>query len=118
MDQGFRIANISTTETNTVEVWVGSTKLATLTLGLGTSTRVGYNVDNGPIKIICTTCTNTGTDKILATLRVIWKEPGYRTSYSEMMGLPNEALSMEYWFPWYNFAAPGSMDQGFRIAVP
>ena len=118
MDQGFRIANISTTESNTVEVWVGSSKRATLPLGAGGSTRVGYNVDNGPIKILCTTCTNTGSDKIIAALRVIWREPGFRASYSEMMGLPHEALSTEYWFPWYNFAAPNSLDQGFRISVP
>jgi hypothetical protein len=118
MDQGFRIANVSTTENNTVEVWVGSTKLATIPLAAGASTRVGYNVDNGPTRILCTTCTNIGDDQILAALRVIWKEPGFRASYSEMMGLPAQALSTEYWFPWYNFAAPSSMDQGFRIAVP
>ena len=118
MDQGFRIANISATESNTVEVWVGATKLATIPLGAGASTRVAYIVDNGPIKIVCTTCTNIGSDKILVALRVIWKELGYRSSYSEMMGLPKEALSTEYWFPWYNFAAPNSMDQGFRISVP
>jgi hypothetical protein len=118
MDQGFRIANVSSTESNTVEVWVGATKLATIPLAAGASTRVGYNVDNGPIRIVCTTCTNTNYDQILAALRVIWKEPGFRASYSEMMGLPSQALSTEYWFPWYNFAAPNSMDQGFRIAVP
>jgi hypothetical protein len=118
MDQGFRIANVSSTESNTVEVWVGATKLATIPLAAGASTRVGYNVDNGPIRIVCTTCTNTNYDQILAALRVIWKEPGFRASYSEMMGLPAQALSTEYWFPWYNFAAPTSMDQGFRIAVP
>jgi hypothetical protein len=118
MDQGFRIANVSSTESNTVEVWVGNTKLDTITLGAGASTRVGYNVDNGPIRIVCTTCTNSNYDQILAALRVIWKEPGFRASYSEMMGLPAQALSTEYWFPWYNFAAPNSMDQGFRVAVP
>src|SRR5688572_7983793 len=118
MDQGFRIANVSSTESNTVEVWVGSTKLATIPLAAGASARVGYNVDNGPIRIVCTTCTNTDGDQILAALRVIWKEPGFRASYSEMMGLPAQALSTEYWFPWYNNAAINSMDQGFRIAVP
>jgi uncharacterized protein YkwD len=118
MDQGFRIANVSLTESNTVEVWVGNTLLDTISLPAGASTRVGYNVDNGPIRILCTTCTNTDGDQILAALRVIWKEPGFRASYSEMMGLPAQALSTEYWFPWYNFAAPNSMDQGFRIAVP
>jgi hypothetical protein len=116
MDQGFRIANVSNTEANTVEVWVSNTKLDTRSLNPGASVRVGYNVDNGPIRILCTTCSNTGTDKIIAALRVIWKEPGFRASYSEMMGLPTEQLSTDYWFPWYNNAVPASMDQGFRIA--
>ena len=118
MDQGFRIANVSPTESNTVEVWVGASKLATIPLAAGASTRVDYSIDNGPIRIVCTTCTNTDYDQILAALRIIWKEPGFRASYSEMMGLPAHALSTEYWFPWYNFAAPASMDQGFRVAAP
>ena len=118
MDQGFRIANVDLNADNTVEVWVGSTKLQTISLTAGGSTRVGYNVDNGPVRIICTTCSNTGNDKIIAALRVIWTEPGFRSSYSEMMGLPKEQLSEEYWFPWYNNADINSMDQGFRIAVP
>jgi hypothetical protein len=117
MDQGFRIANVDTSGGNTVEVWVGTTKIDTISLGAGGSTRVGYNVDNGPIRIFCTTCSNTGNDKIIVSLRVIWQEPGFRSSYSEMMGLPTGQLSTEYWFPWYNNATP-SMDQGFRIALP
>jgi len=116
MDQGFRIANVDTASPNTVEVWVGSTKLDTIALPAGGSTRVGYNIDNGPIRIVCTTCSNTGSDKIIVSLRVIWKELGFRSSYSEMMGLPKEQLSTEYWFPWYNNAAPNVIDQGFRIA--
>ena len=114
MDQGFRIANINATGPNTIEVWVGDTMLDRFDLGVAASTRVGYPIDNGPIRISCTTC--TGTEKILAAMRVIWKEPGPRTSYSELMGLPKEQLSTEYWFPWYNNAAPASMDQGLRIA--
>ena len=116
MDQGFRIANVDLTSGNTVEVWVGTTLLETISLVAGGSTRVGYTVDNGPIKILCTTCSNTGNDKIIAALRVIWQEPGFRASYSEMMGLPVEQLSTEYWFPWYNNLDTTSMDQGFRIA--
>ena len=116
MDQGFRIANVDTAAGNTVEVWIGGTHRQTINLGPGGSTRVGYNVDNGPARIVCTTCTNTGSDKIITALRVIWKEPGFRSSYSEMMGLPKEQLSNEYRFPWYNNLATASMDQGFRIA--
>ncbi|MCI0553761.1 MAG: hypothetical protein L0287_22665 [Anaerolineae bacterium] len=120
MNQGFRIANVSTTETNTIEVRLGNniTPLATITLGPGASTRVDYPVDNGPIRIVCTTCTNTNYDQIITALRVIWQEPGpgIRSSYSEMMGLPKELLSTEYWFPWYNNLSTIAMDQGFRIA--
>lgn len=116
MDQGFRIANISAAEENIVEVRLGNTLLDTITLGARESTRVGYSINNGPIRIVCTTCSPTVDDKIIAALRVIWQEPGYRSSYSEMMGLPKEQLSNEYWFPWYNNAVPASMDQGFRIA--
>ena len=116
MDQGFRIANVDTAAGNTVEVRVGGALLQTINLGPGGSVRVGYNVDNGPARIVCTTCTNTGNDKIITALRVIWKEPGFRSSYSEMMGLPKEQLSTEYWLPWYNNLAKASMDQGFRIA--
>ncbi|HET9906426.1 MAG TPA: hypothetical protein VFQ23_07290, partial [Anaerolineales bacterium] len=117
MDQGFRIANVDLNASNNVEVWVGSTKLQTISLAAGGSTRVGYNVDNGPVHIVCTTC-GTDNDKIIAALRVIWTESGFRSSYSEMMGLPAEQLSQQYWFPWYNNADTNSMDQGFRIAVP
>ena len=115
MDQGFRIANVDINAENNVEVWVGTTNLETISLPPGGSVRVGYNVDNGPARIVCTTCSDGGNDKIIAALRVIWQEPGYRSSYSEMMGLPKEQLSTEYWFPWYNNDTY-SMDQGFRIA--
>jgi bacillolysin len=117
MDQAFRIAHVNATGPNMIKVMVGSTELDSIVLGtLATSTRVSYSIDNGPISIICTTC--TGSEKIIAAMRVIWKESGKRTSYSELIGLPTEQLSTEYWFPWYNNAVPTSMDQAFRISVP
>ena len=116
MDQSFRIGNVDTAAGNSVEVWIGGILQQTVNLGPGGSARVNYGVDNGPVRIVCTTCTNTGNDKIITTLRVIWKEPGFRASYSEMMGLPVEQLSNEYWLPWYNNLSINSMDQGFRIA--
>ncbi|HET9905662.1 MAG TPA: hypothetical protein VFQ23_03455, partial [Anaerolineales bacterium] len=117
MDQGFRVANLSLSQSNTVEIWVGGTRLATLSLAAGAATRVGYAVDQGPVRIVCTTCTNIDYDQILVALRVIWKELGYRTSYTEMMGLPIHAVSTEYWFPRY-INSTTIVDQGLRIAVP
>lgn len=116
MDQGFRIANVNATSSNTIEVWVGNSMQYSFSLGIGESVRKNYSVNNGPISIVCATC--SGSEMIIAALRVIWQEPGFRSSYSEMMGLPVEHLSIAYWFPWYNNAVPASMDQGLRIGVP
>ena len=74
------------------------------------SLRVNYDINNGPAQI-----TSTNNTQIIAAMRVIWQEPGQRTSYSELMGLPKEQLSTEYWFPWYNNLAQASMNQQFRI---
>ncbi|MCI0551309.1 MAG: PQQ-dependent sugar dehydrogenase, partial [Anaerolineae bacterium] len=95
-----------------IDVLIAGSNMGHYVMPAGNSLREGYaGVDNGPAKIA-----STNSVDILAALRVIWKEPGLRTSYSEMMGLPTEQLSSEYWFPWYNNATPNSMDQGFRIA--
>ena len=116
MNQGLRIASVNGSGDNTVEVHVGGALQDSFTLAAGASVRVNYLVNNGPVRIVCTTCTLD--EKIVTSLRVIWQETAFgRTSYSEMMALPDHALSTSYWFPWYNNATP-SMNQGFRISTP
>src|SRR5688572_6637447 len=111
MNQGFRIANVDSTQT-TIKVMLRATELDSFTLQAGESVRVSYAVNDGPIQIY-----SEGGEDILAALRVIWTAPVHgRYSYSEMMGLPAEQLSSEYWFPWYNNLDTTSMTQGFRIA--
>jgi hypothetical protein len=39
---------------------------------------------------------------IVAAERVIYKVNGINTSFSEMMGLPDNLLNAIYWLPWYN----------------
>ena len=119
LDMGFRVGNADTTDT-IVEVSVGSTILGTYPLGPGESIRPSFpGVNNGPIRVRSVDeFGNPSTEKVIAAMRVIWKEPGKRTSYSEMMGLPVEQLSAAYWFPWYSNTAPASLDMAFRISVP
>ena len=61
--------------------------------------RIYSEVNNGPVKVI-----NTKGDMTLASQRVIY----LNQSYSEMMGLPQEQLTTEYWFPYYNNTAMSS----------
>jgi uncharacterized protein YcfL len=55
------------------------------------------NLDSGPVEI-----TNVAGNQIIAAERVIYKPGGVFTSFSELMGLPNNQLDTIYWFPWYN----------------
>jgi uncharacterized protein with WD repeat len=113
MDQQFRFGNVDTTNT-TIQILKGDIVLFTFEdLVPGESKRVSLDVNDGPIRI-----RSIDGKKIIAAMRVIWQEPGQRTSYSELMGLPKEQLSAEYWFPWYNNLAVASMDQQFRFGVP
>jgi hypothetical protein len=48
----------------------------------------------------------------------VWKVNGVFNSYSELMGLPKEQLSNEYYFPWYNFAVPHLLDEQLRFGIP
>jgi CSLREA domain-containing protein len=78
-------------------------------LANGASIRVSCaGVNNGPVKI-------HSTGRIVAAERVIYKVNGTNTSFTEMMGLPNDLLDMTYWFPWYNNA---DLDTQLRFGVP
>jgi hypothetical protein len=113
MNQQFRFGNADSTST-TIEVYVGDTLLESYpNIAPGVSLQASYAINNGPIRIV-----STDGKKIIAAMRVIWKETGERTSYSELMGLPAEQLSTEYWFPWYNNLATTAMNQQFRFGVP
>jgi CSLREA domain-containing protein len=52
-------------------------------------------VNAGPVQI-------EGNVDIVAAERIIYNVNGVNTSFSEMMGLPNNQLDATYWLPWYN----------------
>jgi predicted outer membrane repeat protein len=106
LDTQLRFGNVSGS-TATVRVYIGGTEMTTgctstpslpypYVLGNGASIRVSCaGVNNGPVKI-------QGTGNIVAAERLIYKVNGIPTSFTEMMGLPNNFLDTSYWFPWYN----------------
>jgi Tfp pilus assembly protein PilP len=97
LDTQLRFANVSGS-TATVHVYVNGVEMvgSPFTLAAGASTRVSFvGVNNGPVKVV-------SDQNIVAAERVIYKINGVNTSFSEMMALPNSALDMTYWLPWYN----------------
>jgi hypothetical protein len=52
---------------------------------------------------------------IVASERVIYKVNNVNTSFSEMMGFPDELLDVIYWLPWYNNV---DLDTQLRFAAP
>jgi hypothetical protein len=103
-----RIGNISATNAS-VRIRIGGVEMpgSPYMLAPGASLRKTFaNIDRGPVKIISTV-------PIVAAERVIYKVNGVDTSFTEMMGLPNNRLDTIYWLPWYNSK---TLDTQLRIA--
>jgi hypothetical protein len=110
LDTQLRIANVSTSPA-TVTVTIGGVPQPSFNLAAGASTRLSYpGVSNGPVRIV-----STHGVPIVAAERVIYKVNGVNTSFSEMMGLPDNLLDTTFWFPWYNNV---DLDTQLRFGVP
>jgi hypothetical protein len=110
LDTQLRFGNVSNT-TATVRVFIGGVEMQGSPFALvpGASTRLSFTgVNKGPVKIVSDV-------PIVAAERVIYKVSGVNTSFSEMMGLPNQLLNGTYWLPWYNNA---DLDTQLRFGVP
>ena len=97
LDTQLRFGNVSNM-TATVHVYIGGVEMPGSPFALvpGASTRKSFfGVNNGPVKIVSDV-------NIVAAERVIYKVNEVNTSFSEMMGLPNNQLNTTYWLPWYN----------------
>ncbi len=94
LDTQLRIAN-ATSNPATVQITIGGVPMPSLNLAAGESTRVSYPVNDGPVQIV-------SDQNIVAAERVIYKVNNVKTSFSEMMALPENQLDTTYWLPWYN----------------
>jgi uncharacterized protein YcfL len=110
LDTQLRFANVSGS-TATVHVYVNGVEMvgSPFTLAVGASTRQSFvGINNGPVQIVSNV-------NIVAAERVIYKINGINTSFTEVMGLPNSALDISYWLPWYNNV---DLDTQLRFGVP
>ena len=110
MDTQLRIANVGLDEAS-VHVYIGGTEVAgsPFAIPVGVSKRLTLpRIDKGPVKI------ESNMD-IVVSERVIYKVDNIPTSFSEMMGLPNDLLDVSYWLPWYNNK---TLDTQLRFGVP
>jgi hypothetical protein len=110
LDTQLRIANVSGTPA-TVRIYIGGTQMtgSPFPLAGGVSTRLSFaGINNGPVQIV-------SDQNIVAAERFIFKVSNVPTSFSEMMGLPNQQLGLIYWHPWYNNV---DLDTQLRIGTP
>jgi len=103
LNSQLRFGNVGTVGT-TVTVTIGGQIKGTYPLAPNASQRVSYSgLDQGPVVI-----SSTG-QPIIASMRVAYTPDGTTwTDFSEMMGLPTNALSTSYSFPAYNNVAHNS----------
>ena len=110
-----RIANVNAagTPSATVQLYIAGAPVGSLyTVAPGAIVPVNLaGVSSGPVQVL-----STNGVKIISTKRVIFASDGiHPSSFSETMGLPVEALSTEYWFPFYNHV---SINTQLRMAYP
>ncbi len=110
LDTQLRIANVSEVPA-TVRVYIGGTQMtgSPFTLAVGASRRQSFfGINNGPVQIV-------SDQPIVAAERFIYKVNNVPTSFSEMMGLPDQQLGLIHWLPWYNSLG---LDTQLRIGLP
>src|SRR4026209_969955 len=109
MDTQLRFANLGNVPT-TITVTIAGVAQTPIQVQPGTSTRVSYVVNSGPVKV-----QSSGGVPIIVAERDAWLLNGAVRSFSEMMGLPGNQLFTSYYFPWYNDL---TLDTQLRFAVP
>ena len=99
LNSQLRFGNVGIVPT-TVTVTIAGQVKGNYTLQPSESKRVSYaDLDKGPVKI-----TSSGNVPIIASMRVAYSPDGgiTWTDFSELMGLPTNALSTHYSFPVYD----------------
>ena len=95
-----------------MHVFIGGTEVTLpsgLPLAAGASTRQSFaGVNDGPVQIV-------SDQNIVVAERVIYKVAGKATSFTELMGLPDNFLHATFWLPWYNNV---DLDTQLRFGVP
>jgi hypothetical protein len=106
-----RIANPSSSQSTTVKVYLAGTLMGTYTLSALQSQRIDYlGQDDGPLMV-----TSIDGLPIIVSMRVIQSVSGVQTSYSEIVGYPDNQIATTYLFPWYNNF---NFDSQLRISAP
>ncbi|WP_075062152.1 hypothetical protein [Ornatilinea apprima] len=101
MSSWIYIANPSSNQTASVEVYIGNTLRGTYSIAPGNVTNARYyssgvGIQDGPVRVVSTNGVN-----ILASQRVNFPDTS-PTGYNEIMGFIAQDMGTEFWFPWYD----------------
>jgi hypothetical protein len=99
MNSSLMIGNTSSSQTATVDVYIGTTKYGTYNIAPNDTLIKSYsNVVNGPVRVVSVNGIN-----IVTSQRVL---SGPKNSYNEVSGYPYNQFTNEYWFPYYDHGYP------------
>jgi len=99
LDSELRIANTSGTDTATVQIYFGNTLMDTATIPPLTAYLKSFpGQSGGPVRVVST---NQIPVRLVASLRLLYKNANGKFTFSELMGVPTAQLSNDYWLPYY-----------------
>jgi len=104
-----RVSNVGGVATTITVYGANNAVIDSYELAVGEATRKNYvGVNTGPLHVV------SSDSDILSTQRLLYTTPSFG-SYYELTGFPDDQLTTDYYFPWYNNVA---MSSQLRIAVP
>jgi hypothetical protein len=86
------VGNPSTTSTAAVDIYIGGVKRSSYVIPKGGNVTPRFALQTGPVRVVA-----TNGVPIFTSERTIAGD-----SFNEVMGYPNNQLTTDYWFPWYD----------------
>lgn len=104
------VGNTSTSQTATVEIYLGTTKYGPYDIDPNTTLTQYYpDMVIGPVRVVSTNGVNIVTSEFTLS--------GTQNSFNEVMGYPFNQFDVEYWFPWYDHGYPDVSGDNMRTWV-
>jgi hypothetical protein len=104
------VGNTSALLSANVDIYLGATKMETLTVAPNTTMkRIYAGKVAGPVRVVSTNGVNIVTSEFTLS--------GSQTSFNEVMGYPYNQFDTEYWFPWYDHGYPNVANNNMRTWV-
>jgi hypothetical protein len=110
MTTSILVGNTSSVDTAKVDIYIGTDKQGSYNIAPDTTLSKKYSLPaDGPVRVVSTNGVNIVTSENAVS--------GPSKSFSDMMGMPIDQFTTEYWFPYYDHGYPNVAGSNMRTWI-